>query len=657
MEAGLFLAALLLSCTQLRTSPVGPDTCTLQMITEDVKVSYTTEKAARGCVSRSTMGRAQEVHVLHVKVEKEIWHLQLNVSSAGGTAPPERKVLFVVICDKFCTVTVHSVALQLIFVLKNVIVHNVAYNQTRNLDVKAEEMSGETLLQQVKERYGGITSFAELENPSWIHFRVGEDVTRPEECIVQAGFNTWPYLQTQGFIEEAKRCTSPSAKGMKEAHILRVQQGPEEASAQLMEVKVDVICPGGKPLQDLDVLLILQGPPSMTWNIDTKQNSMKFLTSGTYLISKFPSTQIDGDVHVDNEQDLISLARKKDFVDITSYAAIPSASHLTLQLHKCEPKMTTPPPTSAQSLSDSIQMFFNLAQPWRCTDDSIELVILKKVFRDSNSIITEITLLDPSCRAEQNTTHFVLKRYLGDCRTMLEGSSRAKNELIVTLASYREKVTVPFVCNLSPGPHLQLYRTQDFKWPSTTVLEVNKPAYVQVSFRAPSAETHLELEECWLQAASEEPRQDLSLPDTLLQPAVSVRKPTPDTLSRELHQFSFVYSPAGGRPVPRRVTLVCRVASRFDGTVEEIALEVTLQGAEPSSPNQGLGIEAVVGITVAAFLIGALLTAAFWYLYSHTRPTAAMQPVASAVPASESSSTNHSIGSTQSTPCSTSSMA
>lgn len=38
-------------------------------------------------------------------------------------------------------------------------------------------------------------------------------------------------------------------------------------------------------------------------------------------------------------------------------------------------------------------------------------------------------------------------------------------------------------------------------------------------------------------------------------------------------------------------------------------------------------------------------------------PTSKLQPVSSTAPASESSSTNHSIGSTQSTPCSTSSMA
>uniref|UniRef100_A0A672IS69 Transforming growth factor, beta receptor III n=1 Tax=Salarias fasciatus TaxID=181472 RepID=A0A672IS69_SALFA len=65
----------------------------------------------------------------------------------------------------------------------------------------------------------------------------------------------------------------------------------------------------------------------------------------------------------------------------------------------------------------------------------------------------------------------------------------------------------------------------------------------------------------------------------------------------------------------------------------------------------------VVGIAFAAFVIGALLTGALWFIYSHTGETAGAQPVQKAQPASENSSAAHSIGSTQSTPCSSSSTA
>uniref|UniRef100_A0A4W5LJ42 Transforming growth factor, beta receptor III n=1 Tax=Hucho hucho TaxID=62062 RepID=A0A4W5LJ42_9TELE len=66
----------------------------------------------------------------------------------------------------------------------------------------------------------------------------------------------------------------------------------------------------------------------------------------------------------------------------------------------------------------------------------------------------------------------------------------------------------------------------------------------------------------------------------------------------------------------------------------------------------------VVGIAFAAFVIGALLTGALWFIYSHTGDTAGRQQAQKPQPpASENSSAAHSIGSTQSTPCSSSSTA
>ncbi|MEE6494540.1 hypothetical protein FKM82_001783 [Ascaphus truei] len=71
----------------------------------------------------------------------------------------------------------------------------------------------------------------------------------------------------------------------------------------------------------------------------------------------------------------------------------------------------------------------------------------------------------------------------------------------------------------------------------------------------------------------------------------------------------------------------------------------------------GLDTPTVVGIAFAAFLIGALLTAALWYIYSHTGDTVGRQQVPTSPAASENSSAAHSIGSTQGTPCSSSSTA
>ncbi|XP_024134208.1 transforming growth factor beta receptor type 3 [Oryzias melastigma] len=65
----------------------------------------------------------------------------------------------------------------------------------------------------------------------------------------------------------------------------------------------------------------------------------------------------------------------------------------------------------------------------------------------------------------------------------------------------------------------------------------------------------------------------------------------------------------------------------------------------------------VAGIAFAAFVIGVLLTGALWFIYTQTGETTAPPPAQKSLPASENSSTAHSIGSTQSTPCSSSSTA
>lgn len=652
MEAGLFLAVLLLACTPLHTSPTSADECKFLPSTQD-KLLYKTSQALSGCVSRSSMEGQQEVHVLQVKI-KEMQRFHLNVSSAGRTSLPKRAVLFVIVCNESCEVLVHSEESDLTFasdIHVSTLVNNVLVTE------KVNYTSDKPIVQQVKDHYKGITSFTELENPYHIYFRLGEDASSPEDCIVQPGFSASQYLQAEFLVPKVKHCKNPHAQKLKEAHILHMKQAPKETSFQpgTVKVKVNVVCPEAKLLQDLEILLILQSQENVTWRVDMKNNGA-ILTRGKYWLSTFPDMQMNGRALPDNEEGLTGLAHEKDFGDVAFYRDIPSASHLTIELHRCGAEATPTTPTlihtpPMQDLQDIlIQAYVSLNTPWKCTDDTMEIAVPRST-EYLKEDITAITLRDTGCKAEPNKTHFVLKRYLGDCNTTLESEAKASNKLILTLAASMKKVEVEFSCELPQEPQLQLYQTQDFKWPSTTVLQVNKTAYVQISFRSSNAQTNLMVKECSVQVATQEPQRLLLSPGASHGKAVTILPPKEATLGRELHQFSLVYTPAGGRPLPPCATLVCTLTN--GSTTAEASLKVTLQ----DTPAQSLGIEAVVGITFAAFLIGTLLTAALWCIYTHTRPMAKMQPVSSTTPASESSSTNHSIGSTQSTPCSTSSTA
>lgn len=104
----------------------------------------------------------------------------------------------------------------------------------------------------------------------------------------------------------------------------------------------------------------------------------------------------------------------------------------------------------------------------------------------------------------------------------------------------------------------------------------------------------------------------------------------------------------------------------LDGPIQTDITVLPSQTAQPSPPRSNndsavyvLDTPTVVGIAFAAFVIGALLTGALWFIYSHTGESSShSQPVQKPQPpASENSSAAPSIGSTQSTPCSSSSNA
>lgn len=98
------------------------------------------------------------------------------------------------------------------------------------------------------------------------------------------------------------------------------------------------------------------------------------------------------------------------------------------------------------------------------------------------------------------------------------------------------------------------------------------------------------------------------------------------------------------------------ISGKVAPTIAQVKMDTQIIAEKPRPYIiYGLDTPTVVGIAFAAFVIGALLTGALWYIYSRTGETGGRQQVPTSPPASENSSAAHSIGSTQSTPCSSSS--
>ncbi|NWX52975.1 EGLN protein, partial [Steatornis caripensis] len=461
------------------------------------------------------------------------------------------------------------------------------------------------LLAWAQVTYGGITSYSELRDPRWVQLHLGEDASSPPDCVPQEHFDTTPHLETEVFFHGVKGCSRGDAQSTRAAHIIRLQPEPR---SPVTEVNLSLSCPERAMSNQI---LILQSRANLTWSLSVNNCHIQFLVSGNYKIAPISSLLLPGELLPDTEQGLIAKAFEKNYSVIASYSTIPTSTRISLELQEHETVRRVPPtPTPPASTTDSLpHVLLLMLQPWKCTDETMEIVIARSHLEPIKDVVN-ITLRDISCQAEKNATHFMLRTPLSHCGTSLEGRGHANNELILNLAkgAALRSVRVAFQCKIPRELFLRLFPTAAFEVPQTE-LEINKEAFVQVP------------------------------PPAQRQGWAGVR-------------LAWGCRRGWGSP-----PLSPQPPSLQNNTIFEKVLEVTVKDGWRPPNNRGLGLAAVLGITFGAFLIGALLTAGLWYIYSHTRPISKLQPVSSTAPASESSSTNHSIGSTQSTPCSTSSMA
>ncbi|XP_066057090.1 endoglin isoform X2 [Chamaea fasciata] len=629
-----------------RSDPGRAEGCDLQPVTEKppIIVSYATSTVPRGCVSNSTMGTGLEVHVLSVKWSKAS-PVPLLVTVTPQADRCSQPAVLILLCAR-CSAAITSPC-------SNLTVRTDAHlipgtSRAPNLEPPVVSSEGQ-LLAWALATYRGITSYSELQDPRRVQLYLGEDAHSPPECIPQEHFNAILHLEAEVVFHGVKGCSRSDAQSTRAAHIIHLQSEP---SSPITEVNLTLECPENSAGNQI---LILQSKANFTWSLTLKCN-IHLLVSGSYKLVPFRDP-LTGNLLPDTEQDLIATAFEKNYSVIASYSAIPASTHINLEIQGHEmvkmPVTTTPLVTTQPP--DLPRRVLLTLKPWKCTDETMEIVIIRSYLEPIKDVVN-ITLRDISCQAEKNATHFMLKSPLSHCGTSLEDRGYANNELILSLAkdAVLHSVRVGFRCEIPRELFLRLFPTAAFEAPQTE-LEINKEAFVQASMRWMDHPADLQLKECWLVASGREPVL-LVQGGEARGAGVAVLEGPPSSLGRKVWRFRFTYTIPEGGHIPFSATLKCKAGLQND-TIFEKVLEVTVKDAWRPLNYRGLGLAAVLGITFGAFLIGALLTAGLWYIYSHTRPISKLQPVSSTAPASESSSTNHSIGSTQSTPCSTSSMA
>ncbi|XP_077784602.1 transforming growth factor beta receptor type 3 [Podarcis muralis] len=412
---------------------------------------------------------------------------------------------------------------------------------------------------------------------------------------------------------------------------------------------------------------------------------------------------------------------------------------------------------------EEVQGSVHVALTVKCDDTSMIVAVAKDSLEASGYIGTQLSLLDPTCRAKTNKTHFILESSLHDCGTQriayaldnvylnsivihvpspIEASGWAvdyedmesgdngfpgdTDETDVVISSRTE--IVRFNCTFhqlkapkspkyySPESRIgnvtfsmELYETGLFRTPTQGFFSVaeNGQIFVEISVTKAEKSLSFAIQTCFISPHSyPDKMSEYTIIENICPKDESVTfYNTPANFPMQNAQmdrkrFSFMFRSVFNTSL---LFLHCEVTlcTKKEKYTQELAkcippdeacsflsvdmilammqnkktftkpLAVISHKEKPedkppsySKPPEGLapvfhGLDTltVVGIAFAAFVIGALLTGALWFIYSHTGEPAARQPVPTSPLASENSSAAHSIGSTQSTPCSSSSAA
>ncbi|XP_013368619.1 PREDICTED: endoglin isoform X2 [Chinchilla lanigera] len=613
------------------------------------EVTYITSQVSEGCVAQ-TPGATLEVHILFLEFPRAVSQLELTLqaSKPNGTHPQEVLLVLVTNTNVFLQLQAPGIPLRLAYNASLVI-----FQEPPKVNVtQLPPFTTKTKILDWAATKGPIASVASLDDPGNILLRLGQAAKSPSFCLPEAPHDMGRTLEWRPQAPASVRgCRLEGVAGHKEAHILRVQPGPSD-EPRTVTLKVELSCAAGAP----DAVLILQAAPYVSWVIDANHN-VQVWTTGGYSFKIFPEKHIPGSALPETLPGLLGKARMLNASVVASFAELPPARDISLRA-SCGgglPTSPAPVPTTPPKESCSPHLLLSMVQP-TCANGVMTLVLNKDHVKALQCDITSLTFWDPTCQAKDSNDQLVLRSNYSGCGMQMTPHT-ISNEVVISILSESLPLRKNVKCFHMEGLsfHLGLYLSSHFLQASST-MELGQQGFVQVTMAPSTPDVTFLLESCHLDLGPEADTVELIQGQAAKSSCVSLLPPGPDGAAR----FSFLLR-VYRVPVPTAGTLSCTVTLTAKNLPQKVQRSVSMRVNLVSSDlsGKGLVLPAVLGITFGAFLIGALLTAALWFIYSHTRPPGKQEPVvAVAAPASsESSSTNHSIGSTQSTPCSTSSMA
>ncbi|CAH2311518.1 transforming growth factor beta receptor type 3 isoform X1, partial [Pelobates cultripes] len=637
----------------------------------------------------------------------------------------------------------------------------------------------ELLLQWAQKNYEAVTSFTEVKFSKNIYIKLGEDSTFPSTCKIGKSFLSLNYLASYVQTQPAQGCMPSMTTEKIAVHIIELDS---PSSTPYSSFQVDIIIdirpfhPDAK--LEKNIVLILKCGTAVNWVIKAHdiKGKLEVLSPNSISFGKEIDKDLFTSKHVDSsipsaKENLVKWAMDNGYSEVSSFTHAPVANRFQIKLLNDKVMSDEDKPMLPPELTDLLQINkqdggfhssrgsfpfplpkdrgremldkipiidglpqepeeaqgnINVALSVKCDHDMMVATIEKESFQANGYIGTELSLLDPTCRATENGTHFILKSSLTGCGTQhniddsinivyyntiviqlspaTEGSGWSSDyedmesgdspfpgdtdETEIGLPYFKRPEIVVFNCTVPQDTetsldlfpdgslhsvmsnvtfNMDLYKTDLFLTPTQKFFSVaeNGQVYVEVSVTKADKDLGFAIQTCFIsQHSSPDIMSEYTIIENICPKDESVKfykvkRMSFPTLQEQTDKkrFSFMFKPMFNTSLlflHCDVTLCSTNDREVDGLLkcidpDEACTSLNLKMIMAMMHNKktftkplavitsdsedsvninsksgppvifyGLDTPTVVGIAFAGFIIGALLTGALWYIYSHT---------------------------------------
>nr|XP_046161548.1 transforming growth factor beta receptor type 3-like isoform X2 [Oncorhynchus gorbuscha]XP_046161549.1 transforming growth factor beta receptor type 3-like isoform X2 [Oncorhynchus gorbuscha] len=301
------------------------------------------------------------------------------------------------------------------------------------------------LLRWAMHQHGTLSSLTHTASANRVYVRVGEDITMPSVCQLQSLFLSHNYLTSDLQPQEVQGC-APVGGGDPEVHVIKLLSAGSGLCGSLqVEVTISLVPPVANAGWHKLVLILSSAVP-VNWALTVPglrgHISVYSSNSVSPLYPPEPDLTLTSMLTSDlsTTHDLLSWANQSGFPKVASYTEADLANHFVIRLagggteggppvHMLDGR---PPWVQEHRLRQWLsEGGGRTSGGWeavsvQCQDGRLNVAVDRHILQTLSLPVSEVTLRDPQCLAQSNSSHFLLAFPVISCGTegLLQGEPR-----------------------------------------------------------------------------------------------------------------------------------------------------------------------------------------------------------------------------------------